>query len=101
MSKPVFRVDFNELVAPDRVLLSKGDEREAQDGQIVAITEGMPVRIWDEDLDEHGNRDDLIADGVAVRNQAADWSQHVRWCCQIDSFGIRHQSDIDTQKRTS
>lgn len=95
MSRPVFHVDFNELLEPDLVLLSRTDIRQAKDGHAIALAQGMPVRIWDGDVDAHGNRDDLIAEGVAMRNTHGGGSRHVRWCCRIDANGIRHQSDID------
>jgi hypothetical protein len=93
MAAPKIHIDFNDLLAPDLVLLSKGDVCEAADGQIVSLVEGMSVTVWEEDFDERGKRDDLIAQGIVIRNTSTGWSQHVKWCCQIDGNGIRHRSD--------
>ena len=94
---PTFRVDFNELLEPDLVLLSKGDDLQDSAGRVVTLCEGMPVRVWDEDLGDGGERDDLVADGVVERNRASGWSQHVKWCCRIGPAGISHQSDREPQ----
>ena len=94
MSLPTFHVDFNELVRPDLVLLSKVDQRNDSNGNPVTLVEGMRVRVWEIDIGDDGQRDDLVATGVAVRNQECGWSKHVKWCCLIDAPGIRHQSGI-------
>jgi hypothetical protein len=94
MSLPTFHVDFNELLQPDLVLLSKADEREDSDGNLVTLVEGMRVKVWEIDLSDDGQRDDLVATGAAVRNTAGGWSAYVKWCCLIDESGIQHQSDI-------
>jgi hypothetical protein len=94
MPTPSFRIDFNERLAPDLVLLSKGDLREAADGEMVNLIEGMSVLVWDEDFDERGERDDLFANGIVVRNTSSGLSQRVKWCCQIDENGVRHRSDL-------
>ncbi len=91
MSLPTFRVDFNELLVSNLVLLSAGDEKEDANGESVVLIEGMRIAVWDEDLDQDGVRDDLIATGVVARNVAGG---SARWCCLIDERGIRHQSDV-------
>jgi hypothetical protein len=95
MTLRIFRVDFNELVDADLVLLSQKDEREDRDGNFLTLTEGMRVAIWDPDVDAAQVRDDLIATGVVVLNTEGGWSQHVKWCCRIDAAGIRNQSEIE------
>jgi hypothetical protein len=99
MSRPTFHVDFNELVDCDLVLLSQKDEREDSDGNFVTLIEGMRVKVWEEDFNDVGERDDLIATGVVVLNKEKGWSQHVKWCCRIDAPGIRHQSEIESRVR--
>jgi len=88
-----FQVDFNELVEPDLVLLSKADQREDETGQLVALAKGMLINVWEADLNERGQRDDLIASGVVVRNKTRGWASDVRWACRIDDQGIRHMSE--------
>lgn len=93
MTKPVFRVDFNEMLEPDLVLLAKDDARLDLDGNEVLLAEGMAVAIFEEDADHDGRLDNLIASGVVERNRSTGWGAHVKWCCRIDADGIRHQSD--------
>lgn len=90
---PVFVVDFNELVEPNVVLLSKADQREDKGGQIVTLVEGMRVLVSEEDLNERGERDDLIAAGVVIPNTAGGWTTPARWSCLIDGRGVCHKSD--------
>ena len=94
MSPPRFRVDFNELILPNVVLLSKGDSREDSDGVPVILVEGMRIVVWDEDKGDDGRPDCLVADGVAVLNKTGHF-EHVKWCCLINGTGVQHQSDTD------
>ncbi|MGE0668915.1 MAG: hypothetical protein AB7O49_20375 [Sphingomonadales bacterium] len=92
MSAARFQVDFNELVLPNVVLLSKGDVRLDDRGTPVTLEAGMRVVVWEEDIGDDGRPDYLFAEGIAVVNETGV-SPHVKWCCLIDSAGIRHQSD--------
>ncbi|PFH04485.1 hypothetical protein BCF11_5268 [Collimonas sp. PA-H2] len=87
-------VDFNELVELNLVLLSVGDSAAGMNGVTVVLQEGMRVDVYMDDLDEKGNVDNLTASGVVEKNAATGWGQHVKWCCRIDSDGIRPQSEI-------
>lgn len=92
MPAPVFYVDFNEMVDDNTVLLSADDSKIDASGVSIQLNEGMPVSIYMDDVDEHGNTDDLVARGVVVRNIQEGWSSHVKWCCRIDRDGIRRRS---------
>ena len=94
MSRPVFYVDFNEMVDSNTVLLSVEDTRADASGVIVHLQQGMYVTVYMDDLVEDGNVDNLVANGVVVRNTDRGWAAHVKWCCRIDSDGIRAQSEI-------
>jgi hypothetical protein len=51
------------------------------------------VTAFDEDLDDNGERDDLVATGVVER---PPWSLRCRgskWVLKIDSNGVRHESE--------
>jgi len=87
-------VDFNALLRDgvERPMpLSKTDSRMDSDGNTVALSEGVEVYLYEADYDEFDRRDNLIADGTVVRNPDADSA--VKWCCQIDARGVRHESD--------
>jgi hypothetical protein len=57
------RADFNGLFG-ELLCLSHKDTCEDTDGNLVTLQTGMVLTAFDEDADEHGNRDDLIASGV-------------------------------------
>ena len=94
MSTPRLYVDFNEMLDRDLVLLSKDDTKTDSHGSVIHLSEGLPVAIYSDDLDESGKPDNLIAEGIVERNKDfTGWSSHVKWCCRIDTKGIRHESD--------
>lgn len=94
MIKPELYVDFNEMLAPDLVLLSAEDSKAAATGEPISLQAGLQVAIFMDDFDEKGRRDDLVAFGVVEKNTSAGWAQHVRWCCRIDDSGIRRRSEL-------
>jgi hypothetical protein len=93
---PRLSVDFNEMVAPDLVLLSRHDAKPDANGEMIHLYEGLAISIFDDDLDDHGQPDNLVAVGVVERNRDKGWSRHVKWCCRIGPGGIRHESDFET-----
>ena len=62
-------------------------------GNTVQLREGMIVAAYDEDVDEGGQRDDLLASGVVERSPKWLQCRGSRWCLRIDAKGVRHQSD--------
>jgi len=94
MTSSMLYVDFNEMLAPNLVLLSATDTKTASDGVVVSLNEGMEVDVYMNDTDEHGFPDNLVATGVVEANRTTGWSAHVKWCCRIDAHGIRHQSEL-------
>jgi hypothetical protein len=93
MSIPVLYVDFNQMIKPNIVLLSKEDYKPDIKNELVYFKEGMRVTVIDEDLDENGNIDNLVATGIVEINTTKGWGERIKWCCRIDSNGIRHQSE--------
>lgn len=84
---PRLYVDFNEMVAPDVVLLSRDDEKVDSGGSTIAFTEGLRVHLYMPDADETGATTNLLATGIAERNrETADWCAQVRWRCRIDGW---------------
>lgn len=94
MYKPNFYVDFNEMVGANVVLLSAENSKIDARGVTVQLQEGMLVSVYMDDLDENGSVDNLVADGVVTKNTEPGWAAHVKWCCRIDSDGVRPQSQI-------
>ncbi|BAM88767.1 conserved hypothetical protein [Bradyrhizobium oligotrophicum S58] len=93
---PRLYVDFNEMLAPDLVLLSRHGAKRDANGEMIHLYEGLVVAIFSDDLDDQGQPDNLVAVGVVERNHDEGWSKHVKWCCRIGPEGIRHESDFKT-----
>jgi hypothetical protein len=93
MAIPKLRADFNGLFG-DILCLSHGDTCVDANGATVQLTAGMKAIAFDEDVDETGKRDDLIASGVV--EQSSDWLSCTgsKWVLKIDSNGVCHESEI-------
>ncbi|MBT1062584.1 hypothetical protein KJY73_03310 [Bowmanella sp. Y26] len=87
MDKPRIRVDFNELIEPNLVLLSKTDEVEDSAGHIILLQVGKPVAVYEYNHYESGEKEYLLAEGVAVLNEIQQ-SSVAKWCCRINSHGM-------------
>jgi hypothetical protein len=99
--RPLFKVDFNELMDFDVILLSRDDIRKDVRGNDVQLVEGLPIAIFsDDDLGADGQPDNLVAEGVAIPNKFTTHFPHVKWCCRIGPEGIRHQSDLTGDRAT-
>ena len=92
MDRPRFSVDFNELLESTLVCLSAHDVKVAEGGEPTLLHEGMLVEVYDEDVGDVGNPDNLVAQGVVERNNSGHFKR-VKWCCRIDGNGIQHESD--------
>jgi hypothetical protein len=88
------RADFNGLFG-DLLCLAHRDTCDDFEGRPINLREGMLVTAYDQDSDESGNRDDLIASGKVERSP--DWLQckGSRWAVKIDQNGVRHESDLE------
>jgi hypothetical protein len=87
------RGDFNGLFG-ELLCLSHKDTCEDANGNLVPLQAGMVLTAFDEDADEHGNRDDLIASGTV--EPSPEWlrCKGSRWVLRIDGNGVRHESDL-------
>ncbi len=77
LDKPRIWLDFNELCDTDELsgapiyLFSQGDiVNDAYENDVV-LYEGLEVSLFDDDLDDQGRPDALLADGVVIRNYLA------------------------------
>ena len=94
MNSQKIRADFNELFG-DILCLSHADTCVDGKGAVIKLCAGMVVTAFDEDADENGLRDNLIASGVV--EPALNWLQAhgSRWVLKIDGNGVRHESEIE------
>lgn len=87
------RADFNGLFG-DILCLSHADTCPDEHGTDIVLRAGMLVVAFDEDADEHGRRDDLVASGTV--QPAPDWlsCRGSKWVLRIDELGVRHESEL-------
>jgi len=86
-------VDFNEMISPDEVLLSQTDSKVDSAGNIVEFFDGKEVAVYMDEIDDNGKPDNLIANGIVIRNTLDGWASIAKWVLKIDERGIRHESD--------
>jgi hypothetical protein len=85
--KPRIRVDFNELLDDDLVLLSKTDEREDSEGNRILLSSGAQVSIYEFHQYDNGEKEWLLAEGVVELNTSQE-KPVAKWCCRINERGI-------------
>ena len=87
------RADFNGLFG-ELLCLSHGATCTDETGAELELRPGMLLTAFDEDSDEHGQRDDLLATGIV--EPSPDWLQckGSKWVLHIDERGVTHQSGL-------
>ena len=86
------RVDFNGLFG--NVLCPSHEDRCLdENGSMLHLREGLILTAYDEDADEQGNRDDLIARGKVEPTPAWLQCNGSKWVLRIDENGVIHESD--------
>jgi hypothetical protein len=84
--------DFNDLLSsPRRLWLDTVGAREDLERQGLELREGLRLTLYDHDLDDAGNRDDLLVEGVVSRDPESG-----RWMAIIEPDEIRNESDDPT-----
>lgn len=87
------RADFNGCFG-DLLCLSHSETCVDESGAVVHLRAGMVVTAFDEDADERGVRDDILATGTVV--PSPDWlrCRGSKWALRIDENGVRHESEL-------
>jgi len=92
--RPIFQVDFNEMLDDSRVLLSQNDFRESYTGKDVQLTEGLPVLVIE--VNDYGaDKELLFGSGIAQKNSFAEsmpWTKAATWICELDAEGVKAES---------
>ena len=107
MAKPTLSIDFNEMIDNESCLLSKEDITTDIEGNTITLIEGLEIAVFMDDLDENGNVDPLIANGIVELNTSLGWSASVKWCIKIDAQGVQALSKLqkhhflDTKKSSN
>jgi hypothetical protein len=93
MNPPKVRADFNGLFG-GILCLSHEDTCLDENGAVFHLSEGLTLTAYDEDADENGNRDDLLAHGKVESAPAWLQSHGSKWVLRIDENGVLHESDM-------
>lgn len=85
--------DFNGLFGP-LLCLSHSKTAKDENGKEVTLRAGMKITAFMEDLDESGNRDDLLATGIVEKSPRELRCRGSRWVLRIDENGVQHESEL-------
>lgn len=89
--------DFNGLFG-NVLCLSHKDTSTDENGHEVLLAEGMRITAFMEDVDQDGNRDDLVASGIVQRSPEWISCHGSKWALLINENGINHDSDLGNKK---
>ena len=88
MVKPKIYADFHNADLQGRLRLNCIGTTEDLAKQQVELHKGLLLTLYADDLDENGNLDELLVDGVVSLSE----EEHC-WVAAIDWAAIRHSSD--------
>ncbi len=94
MTVQLLHADFNGLFG-NLLCLSHEDTCKDDLGNEVILKSGMVVTVFDEDIGDLGERDDIIASGIVEPSPEWLHCKGSRWVLRIDENGIRHEFDIN------
>ena len=89
-------LDFNELCTEDDqgnpiYLFSQADLVNDSDGNDVELYEGMEVSVFDNDLDDWGQTDAILAEGIIIKNTLKDYPL-VKWLIKLTKNKASYKS---------
>lgn len=87
------RADFNGVFS-QVLCLSHKDTAPDQNGNPVVLKAGMLVTAYDDDIDEEGKPDALIATGIVEPSPAWLRCRGSRWVLRFNESGVQHESDL-------
>lgn len=82
-------VDFMKADRVGRIWLTTIGTRRDLERLRIELREGLPLKLWTDDLDEAGKEDNLIVDGVAHFYEEVGV-----WVALIDWDHVRHESEV-------
>jgi hypothetical protein len=82
-------VDLLKIDGHRRLKLTPVGTREDLDRLGIVLVEGLSLRLYSDDLNDEGERDDFIFDGVAHFDESTE-----TWVAAVDWDAIRHESDL-------
>ena len=87
------RADFNGLFGGELLCLSHSDEVTDASGRAVPLRLGLVLTAFDDDADDQGLPDPIVASGVVEASPPWLQCNGSRWVLRIDDRGIQHASD--------
>lgn len=94
-AKHRLRADFNGLFG-DILCLSHDSTCSDQSGNTIVLRSGMAALAFEEDMDERGQREYLVAEGIVEPSPDCLSCRGSKWVLRIDSRGVRHEADLGT-----
>lgn len=93
MMKPRVYADFHNADAHGRLRLNCVGTNEDLARQAITLHDGMALTLYSDDLDQNGQLDELLADGIVSFSEEENC-----WVATIDRSGIHHASDERTAR---
>jgi hypothetical protein len=87
-SPPIYW-DFNRTLPSDRFRLDHPALLSELASHQVELSEGLRLNLWDEDADDSGQRDDLVATGTVTWSRSDD-----TWIIEIDAWAHVSEDSI-------
>lgn len=87
----MIKVDFNEMVEEDLVLLSKSDEVYDAERNKIVLLKGLPISVYEYNEYKNGTTEHISAEGIVEPNDPTvngRWTKGTKWCCRINANGI-------------
>ena len=97
MSHRRVRADFNGLFG-ELLCISHADTCQDESGVEFRLEAGMQLTAFEENVDEDGQRDNLLASGTVEPSPAWLTCNGSRWALRLDHRGVRHESDVEPWK---
>lgn len=91
-------LDFNEFCAVDEkdgapiYIFSQGDVVNDSDGKDVTLYEGMEVSVFDNDFNETGKPDAILAEGILIKNIYSHVNPLVKWLIRLTRNKVDYKS---------
>ena len=85
--------DYNALFG-EFLCISHSESAPDEKGKPVVLTAGMHLTAYQDDEDDHGNPDRLIATGTVEPSPHDLLCKGSRWVLRIDKNGVRHESEL-------
>jgi hypothetical protein len=81
-------VDFQKTDEIGRLRLNTIGARSDIERLGLTLFEGLQVKVYNDDTDDDGNEDNLIANGIIRRNATTG-----EWVVEVDRAAVQHESD--------